>query len=159
MKLLRCLLFPGILLAFALPVSAIQLEAQVYKREMTPDEVITVTVQVTGENMKEEPPYPEFEASGDFTPVNKNRFQSSSQNISIVNGKMTRSVVTAFTFQFTFKPVRTGDLKLPGFKFAYQDFQRVITPTPIKVVKDAAAAGGGGGEVDIAINFKKTSLV
>ena len=159
MKLLRCLLFPGILLAFALPVSAIQLEAQVDKREMTPDEDITVTVQVTGENMKEEPPYPEFEASGDFTPVNKNRFQSSSQNISIVNGKMTRSVVTAFTFQFTFKPVRTGDLKLPGFKFAYQDFQRVITPTPIKVVKDAAAAGGGGGEVDIAINFKKTSLV
>ncbi|MFH0919411.1 MAG: BatD family protein [Fibrobacterota bacterium] len=153
------LLTLGILFAFAGSLCAIEFEAQVDKREMAPDEDITVTVQVTGENLKEEPPFPEFEPSTDFTLLNKNRFQSSSQNISIVNGRMARSMVIAHTFQFTFKPARTGDLKLPGFKFQFKDFQRVVAPTPIKVVKDETGADGGGGEVDIAINFKKTSLV
>jgi hypothetical protein len=133
---------------------ALDFQASIDRNQLSIDDNITVTVQISGENIKDNLPFPEPDASQDFKLENKNSYQSSSQNISIINGRMMRSVVKTFTFQYTFKPLKTGQLQLPGFKFQYEDFQKTVSPTTVTVGKEAPEAR----DVDLVLKFSKPSL-
>jgi len=129
-------------------------QANLDKQQLSMDDDLTVTFQVSGENLKENLPFPEPEASTDFKLINKNSNQSVSESVSYIKGRLTRSILKAFTFQFTFKPLKTGDLKVPGFKFEYQDFKRVIAATPVKVGKESPESG----DINFSFTFSKPSL-
>jgi hypothetical protein len=146
-----------VLLLFAAPVSpvALDFQASIDRNQLSLDEDVTVTFQISGQDLKDNLPFPEPAASQDFRLENKNSYQSSSQNISIINGRMTRSVVKTFTFQFTFKPLKAGQLQIPGFKFQYQDFQRVLSPMAVLVGKEAPESR----DVDLILHFSKPSMV
>ena len=143
-----------LLLTAAIYPVTLDFQASIDRNQLSIDDNITVTFQVSGENIKDNLPFPEPDASADFKLENKNSYQSSSQNISIVNGRMTRSVVKTFTFQFTFKPLKTGQLQVPGFKFQYEDFQKPVSPTTVTVGKEAPEAR----DVDLILKFSKLSL-
>jgi hypothetical protein len=132
----------------------LDIQAAVDKRQMAMDEDITVTIQISGENIKKEPPYPAVNPSKDFKLINKNKYQSSSQNISIVNGKMRRTIVKTFTYQFTFKPLRTGELHLPALNIKAGNVQKPVAPTAIKVLKESPESA----DVDLILHFKKKTL-
>ncbi|OGS36059.1 MAG: hypothetical protein A2293_06000 [Elusimicrobia bacterium RIFOXYB2_FULL_49_7] len=129
-------------------------QAGLDRNQITLGEDITITVQFSGENLKEEPAYPEFSSSADFTLSNKNRQKSSSQNVSIINGRMTRTSVETYTFQFTFKPLKAGDLKLPGCRFGYNDFVRQIGETSVSVLKE----GPENHNLSFDLSFSKRDL-
>lgn len=129
-------------------------QASIDRNQLAIDEDVTVTFQISGDNIKDNLPFPEPQPSNDFKLLNKNNYQSSSQNISIVNGRMTRSTIKTFTFQFTFKPLKTGQLQIPGFKFQYQDFQRELGPTNVMVGKEAPESR----DVDLSLRFSKNSM-
>ncbi len=151
------------LLLFAvisLEIHAINLDfqAMVDRREIDQDEDITITIQVSGENLKEKLPFPTVDESSDFKLLNKNSRQSTSQNISVINGRMTRSNITTTSFEFSFRPLRSGDLKLPGFNFEYMDFKRRIGATDIRVHKISSESGQGSGEINLFLKFANTTL-
>lgn len=146
--------FAALFFPFAAFGANLDFQASIDKRELTLDDEVTVTIQITGENIKDNLPFPEAEENPDFRLLNKNNYQSSSQNISIVNGRMTRTVVKTFTFQFTFKPQKSGELRVPGFNFTYQDFHRAISPTPVMVRKESPESN----DISLLLRFSKTSL-
>jgi hypothetical protein len=152
---MRSLLTSSLLLFLAAAVLPLNLDfqASIDRTQLAIDEDVTVTFQISGD-IKDNLPFPEPDASADFKLANKNSYQSSSQNISIINGRMNRSVVKTFTFQFTFKPLKTGQLQVPGFKFQYQDFQKPIAPTTVTV----GAAPPESRDLDLALRFSKPSL-
>jgi hypothetical protein len=117
-------------------------------------EEVTVTFEFSGENLKEEPPYPEFEPSSDFSLSNKSRNKNVSQNISIVNGRFNKTTIETHIFQFVFKPVKAGELTLPGGRFAYGDFQKPISPTRILVLKESPESK----DIDLTLKFSKRDL-
>ena len=152
--MVRIVFFTVIAAFFVHAAPSLDIQAHIDKKQVALDEDITVTIQVSGENLKGDLPFPEFGPSGDFKLLNKTRSQSRSQNISILNGKMQRTVVVTHTFQFTFKPLRAGELKLPGFTLKYQNTQRAAGPMPVSVLKESPESR----DIDLTLAFQRRNL-
>lgn len=152
--MVRIVFFTVIAAVFTHAAAALDLQASIDKKQVALDEDITVTIQVSGEDLKGDVPFPVFDPSADFKLQNKTRSQSSSQNISIINGKVKRTAVVTHTFQFTFKPLRAGDLKLPGFTFKHGNFQRTYNPTPVSVLKESPESR----DIDLSLSFQRRNL-
>ncbi|MGE5856651.1 MAG: BatD family protein [Syntrophaceae bacterium] len=142
------------LLAAASLLHGYDFQAGIDRNQLALGEEVTVTVQFSGENLKDEPPYPEFEPSADFSLVNKSRNKSSSQNITIINGRFNKSLIETHVFQFTFRPLKTGDLAVPGCRFVYGDFTRTISPTRVAVLKESPESR----DIDLSLRFSKRDL-
>lgn len=145
----------GLIIFFLVSLAAAyDFQASIDRNQAAVGEEVTITIQFSGENLKEEPPFPEFDASPDFTLVNKNRQKSSSQNVTIINGRFNRTLVESHIFQFTFKPLKTGELTLPGCRFVYKDFNRAIAPTRVSVLKESPESR----DIDLTLRFSKKEL-
>jgi hypothetical protein len=150
----RIVLFSVITAILVHAAPALDIQTHIDKRKISMQEDITVTIQISDENIKKEPPYPSVNPSDDFKLINKNKYQSSSQNISIVNGKMQRTIIKTFTYQFTFKPLRIGDLNLPGLHISAGSVQKPVAPTPIKVLKESPESR----DINLSLSFQRRQL-
>src|SRR3989339_27049 len=146
---ITCLLFLA-----PLPVLSMQFEASIDKNKMTLDEDVTVTIQVSGEDVQDNVPFPAIQESPDFKFVNKNNYQNSSQNITVINGRFKKSIVRTVTFQFVFKPVRIGECQLPSFAFNYNNTQKNFAGSKIQVLKESPESA----DIDFFFTFSKNKL-
>jgi hypothetical protein len=110
----------------------VSISANADKQEVTLDDQVTLTITVSG-NVSNIP-QPEIPDLKGFTSYSSGR----SQNLSIINGKVSSSVV----FTYILVPGNTGDYSLGPFSINYQGKTYSTDPINIKVLPRSAQSSG-----------------
>ena len=96
-------------------------------------EAIQLQVQVSSDK-KEDLPWPKVEGLEPFT-VAKNVSYSSSSNVSIINGAVSRSEQFIANFVYTLTPQRSGSFTIGPIRYDYKDFHQDMGSAVLTVTK------------------------
>jgi hypothetical protein len=96
-------------------------------------EAIQLQVQVSSDK-KEDLPWPKVEGLEPFT-VTKNVSYSSSSNVSIINGAVSRSEQIITLFVYTLTPQRSGSFTIGPIRYDYKDFHQDMGSAVLTVTK------------------------
>jgi hypothetical protein len=137
-------------LSITFPVSAQSLTAEISSDEAFVGEVLTLNVTVTNPSQATAPTPP---ASEDFE-IRLTSVEPFGRNISTMigaDGRMTQQA--SYTYQFTVKPLRPGQLTLG--RFTLRDRGRMYTSRPIKVSVSNEASEKSGRDLFCEVKTKR----
>lgn len=115
-------------------MAELSVEAYVNKTKIGMEDLLKYTVEISGKNAGSvaKPNVAKFR---NFTLLNTS--SSSSQKMSIVNGKMDKSITKSFTY--TLRAKKTGNLLIPPITIKYKNEKATTSPIRITVQKESTA--------------------
>lgn len=142
MKKIKLFISLSILLLFIMPLYSEEISfiAQVNKNTLPLNDTLIYSLTISAEGAKL--PEPEKPLFNDFTQYSSGK----SQNMSIINGKMSRSI----TYDYTLAPKSIGKFTIPAAKVNYKNKTYYTEPVEIEVTqaqsRQTATVSSGGGQ-------------
>ncbi len=114
---------------------AIKAEANISAQETGVGEPVQLTVVVTTQKKIDGLPWPTVQGQLDVFKVQKNQTTSSSSQVSIVNGRVTKNMTYVTNFTYELVPKKAGTFTIGPISYKHKDYQRNLGQTKITVKK------------------------
>ncbi|MBN2461581.1 MAG: protein BatD [Candidatus Cloacimonetes bacterium] len=122
-------LFLTLLITGSFLNAAVNIDAYVDKNRVGIQDNLRLTIEISGENLKDIAT-PRITSITDFR--NLGSSSSTSESVSIINGKIERTKTISFTY--TLKPLKTGKFLIPPLTISYENKNYSTKPISIIVV-------------------------